>query len=135
MSENIEKVDTKSTDEKYNYGTGRRKTAVAQVRLMTGNGRFLVNDKPVELYPELSNVLDQVGLTNKVDISAHVSGGGKIGQIIAIRHGLARSLIDFDITFRPTLKKLGLLTRDPREKERQKFGLHGARRGPQFSKR
>lgn len=119
----------------YDYGTGRRKTAIAQVRVLAGSGKFLLNDKETELFPHLKLVLEMVGLDGKVDISAHVHGGGSAGQIIAIRHGLARALTLQNADFRAVLKKAGFLTRDPRERERKKYGLHSARRGPQFSKR
>lgn len=119
----------------YHYGTGRRKRAIAQVRVLAGTGQLIINDKPTAMNINLSRVLDMVGLSTTVDISAHVHGGGTAGQIIAIRHGLARALLEFNIELRATLKKAGFLTRDPREKERKKPGLHSARRAPQFSKR
>lgn len=130
------KPTEETTPEKhYSYGTGRRKTATAQVRVLIGNGKLLWNDVEREMDIELSRLLDLVGQTDKVDVSAHVRGGGKEGQVIAVRHGLARALIEKNIDFRPVLKKAGFLTRDPRERERKKYGLHSARRAPQFSKR
>ncbi len=119
----------------YHYGTGRRKAAIAQVRVMKGSGKYIVNDADIVTDPYIARVITLVGLTDKVDISAHVHGGGAQGQIIAIRHGLARALVEFDAALRATLKKAGLLTRDSREKERKKYGLHSARRAPQFAKR
>ncbi len=119
----------------YHYGTGRRKSAIARVRIFAGSGKFMVNEHEQETPPAITSALELVGKQNDLDISAFVSGGGKEGQIGAIRHGLARALIEMDADLRTTLKKAGLLTRDPREKEREKPGLHGARRGPQFSKR
>lgn len=124
------------------YGTGRRKTAVARVRLVPGSGRFVVNGRPAEEYFPLRSlqtiieqplrVTDNLG---KFDVVAKVEGGGINGQAGAVRHGLSRALLKVDQMFRPSLKKEGLLTRDPRMKERKKYGLKGARRAPQFSKR
>lgn len=123
-------------DTKYHYGTGRRKTAVAQVRIYPkGSGKVSINEKevaaPSPLYLE---PLKLVGHQD-ADITVRVSGGGFQGQTEAIRHGVARALVKMDETYRTTLKKAGLLTRDPRAKERKKFGLKGARRAPQWSKR
>lgn len=120
---------------RYYYGTGRRKRAVAQVRLLQGTGVLLLNDKESAIDPRIGRVLDLVGVSKTTDISAHVHGGGKEGQITAIIHGIARALLEMNPEFRATLKKAGYLTRDSREKEREKPGLHGARRGPQFAKR
>ncbi|HKM39942.1 MAG TPA: 30S ribosomal protein S9 [bacterium] len=125
------------------YGTGRRKTAVAKVRLVPGGGRFMVNDRPAEDYfplPSLQTQIEQplraTGTVGKFDVIANVHGGGITGQAGAVRHGLSRALLQVDKTsFRPVLKRQGLLTRDPRMKERKKYGLKGARRAPQFSKR
>ncbi|HHT70497.1 MAG: 30S ribosomal protein S9 [bacterium] len=125
------------------YGTGRRKTAIARVRLVPGGGRFVVNGRPAEEYfplRSLQNVIEQplrvTGNVGKFDVIAKVEGGGITGQAGAVRHGLSRALLKVDLTsFRPVLKKEGLLTRDPRMKERKKYGLKGARRAPQFSKR
>lgn len=121
---------------KYHYGTGRRKTAVAQVRLYPkGNGKVVINEKTITVAaPEYLEPLKLVGQAD-LDISAHVSGGGKQGQIEAIRHGVARALLAMDENFRTTLKGAGFLTRDPRAKERKKPGLRSARRAPQWSKR
>ena len=124
------------------YGTGRRKTAVARVRLVPGSGRFVVNGRPVEEYfplRSLQTLIEQpLRVTNnlgKFDVLAKVEGGGINGQAGAVRHGLSRALLKVDQVLRPSLKKEGLLTRDPRMKERKKYGLKGARRAPQFSKR
>lgn len=117
--------------------TGRRKTAVAQVRLFpSGSGKITVNNKAVsEEEPAFVAPLKLVGKFGNTDVSVLVNGGGKQGQIEAIRHGIARALLEVDENFRTTLKKAGFLTRDPREKERKKPGLRGARRSPQWSKR
>ncbi len=128
--------------QRYYYGTGRRKTAVARVRLIPGSGEIIVNDRPLqEYFPvlrhqteilkplRLANVLGQYSATIKV------GGGGLSGQADAVRHGLARALIVAEPTLRPTLKKAGLLTRDPRVKERKKAGLRRARRAKQYTKR
>ncbi|NLG86346.1 MAG: 30S ribosomal protein S9 [Firmicutes bacterium] len=124
------------------YGTGRRKTAVARVRLVPGSGRFVVNGRPAEEYfplRSLQTIIEQpLRVTNnmgKFDVLAKVEGGGINGQAGAVRHGLSRALLKVDQVFRPSLKKEGLLTRDPRMKERKKYGLKKARRAPQFSKR
>ncbi len=124
------------------YGTGRRKTSVARVWVSPGDGGFTVNDRPVNEYfpmPTLEHVVRQplkvTQLEGKFDVRARVEGGGISGQAGAVRHGLARALQAADIRLRPTLKKAGLLTRDPRMKERRKYGLKKARKAPQFSKR
>jgi small subunit ribosomal protein S9 len=121
---------------KYHYGTGRRKTAVAQVRLYPkGSGKVTVNEaliaEPNTVYLEPLKMVGQ----QDADLTIHVNGGGFQGQLEAIRHGVARALVEMDIELRATLKKAGFLTRDPRAKERKKFGLKGARRAPQWSKR
>jgi len=120
----------------YTYGTGRRKTAVARVRIFPGSGKFTINDKAVtpttEIYLE---PLKLVGKYGNSDLSIKVAGGGFRGQIDAIRHGIARALVELDEEYRTTLKKAGFLTRDPRERERKKPGLKSARRSPQWSKR
>ena len=129
-------AETKST-QSYFYGTGRRKSAVARVRILpSGSGKVTINDKVVasETAPYL-NPLRLVGKLGSTDLSVKVAGGGTQGQLDAIQHGVARALLEIDETFRTTLKKAGFLTRDPREKERKKFGLKGARRAPQWSKR
>lgn len=130
-----EKPELKTEKATYYYGTGRRKSATAQVRVITGHGSININEVETSLNDTLGRMLDLVGVSKKVAISAHVHGGGKNGQIGAIAHGLARALIIMNPDFRSVLKKNGYLTRDPREKEREKPGLRGARRAPQFSKR
>ena len=126
----------------YFYGTGRRKKSVARVRVYPGNGKITINDRDIDDYFGLETlkliVRQPLALTEtleKFDIICRVSGGGVTGQAGAIRHGLSRALIQGDEELRPILKKAGLLTRDPRMKERKKYGLKGARRAPQFSKR
>ena len=126
----------------YFYGTGRRKKSVARVRLYPGTGAITVNGKTADEYfglETLKLIINQpFGVTNtvgKFDIVANVNGGGISGQAGAIRHGVARALLTADETYKPALKKAGFLTRDPRMKERKKYGLKGARRAPQFSKR
>ena len=123
-------------------GTGRRKNSVARVRLVPGTGKITVNDRPIEEYIPFANlrqvVVQPFGVTEtngNYDVIANVNGGGFSGQSGAIRHGIARALLDVDPDFRAPLKKAGLLTRDPRMKERKKYGLKKARRAPQFSKR
>jgi small subunit ribosomal protein S9 len=123
-------------------GTGRRKTAVARVRLCTGSGKFTVNGRPLENYflVEAQRTLATAPLAkadgaNRFDVRVNVSGGGPSGQADAVRHGLARALIAFDPNLRPALKAEGLLTRDPRMRERKKYGQPGARKRFQFSKR
>lgn len=124
------------------FGTGRRKGAVARVRLLPGTGKITINDRDfVDYVPSPAtrlDVLQPLNLTNTVssyDVVVNVHGGGIGGQAGAIRHGIARALIEVNKEFRGPLKKAGLLTRDPRVKERKKYGLKGARRAPQFSKR
>ncbi len=126
----------------YFYGTGRRKKSVARVRLYQGSGNITVNGKSVDEYfglETLKLIINQpFGTTEtvgKFDVVANVNGGGLSGQAGAIRHGIARALVVADETNKPALKKAGLLTRDPRMKERKKYGLKAARRAPQFSKR
>ncbi len=126
----------------YFYGTGRRKSSVARVRIYNGNGNITINGRDIDDYFGLDTlkliVRQPLALTNtadKFDIVCSVAGGGVSGQAGAVRHGIARGLLQFDAELRPTLKKAGLLTRDPRMKERKKYGLKGARRAPQFSKR
>ncbi|MDR7867713.1 MAG: 30S ribosomal protein S9 [Sporomusaceae bacterium] len=124
------------------YGTGRRKTSIARVRLVAGEGNIVVNGRPLDQYFGLKtlelivkqplNVADVLG---KYDVIAKVEGGGPTGQAGAVRHGIARALLRVDGEYRPALKKAGLLTRDPREKERRKYGLKKARKASQFSKR
>ncbi len=122
-------------------GTGRRKSSVARVRLVKGTGKVIVNEKPLEEYfgdgfmrltvNQPFTLLD----LNTFDAIVNVNGGGLTGQAGAIRHGIARALVKEDANFKAELKKAGFLTRDPRMKERKKYGLKGARRAPQFSKR
>ncbi|MBR2340306.1 MAG: 30S ribosomal protein S9 [Clostridia bacterium] len=126
----------------YFYGTGRRKKSVARVRLYPGTGNITVNGKTVDEYfglETLKLIINQpFGVTEtagKFDIVANVNGGGLSGQAGAIRHGLSRALVKADEEYKPALKKAGFLTRDPRMKERKKYGLKAARRAPQFSKR
>ena len=126
----------------YFYGTGRRKKSVARVRIYPGTGSITINGKDVEEYfglETLKLIINQpfgvTGTTGKFDIVASVNGGGISGQAGAIRHGVARALLAADEANRPALKQAGFLTRDPRMKERKKYGLKGARRAPQFSKR
>ena len=126
----------------YNYGTGRRKTAVARVFLRTGGGSIVVNDKPVDEFFSRETgrmvVRQPLVLTNHLstfDIMVNVHGGGESGQAGAVRHGISRALVAYDETLKPALRKAGLVTRDAREVERKKVGLHKARRRKQFSKR
>lgn len=124
------------------YGTGRRKSSVARVRVYNGTGTVTINGRDIDDYFGLETLklivrqpLNLTGVTDKFDIVCRVSGGGVTGQAGAIRHGIARALLQYDESLRPALKKAGLLTRDPRMKERKKYGLKAARRAPQFSKR
>ena len=124
------------------YGTGRRKKSVARVYLKSGNGNITINKRPIDEYFGLETLkvivrqpLVATDTTEKYDVKVNVKGGGYTGQAGAIRHGIARALLKVDEEFRPTLKKAGYLTRDPRMKERKKYGLKAARRAPQFSKR
>jgi small subunit ribosomal protein S9 len=123
-------------------GTGRRKEAVARVRLQPGTGQFSLNGRSLEDYfPSrthrmlVATPLRVAGLEKEFDVFAHLSGGGVAGQAGALRHGIARALIERDPELRPPLKAEGLLTRDAREKERRKYGLKKARKAPQYSKR
>ena len=126
----------------YYYGTGRRKSAVARVFLKPGKGAMVVNGKPLDVYFARETgrmvVRQPLALTNHgttFDISVNVSGGGEFGQAGAVRHGITRALIDYDQSLKPALSSAGLVTRDAREVERKKVGLHKARRRKQFSKR
>ena len=126
----------------YFYGTGRRKDSVARVRVYTGTGKVTINDRDIDNYFGLETLklivrspLVLLGLEGKYDVVVRVSGGGVSGQAGAIRHGLARALLQQNEENRSVLKKAGCLTRDPRMKERKKYGLKAARRAPQFSKR
>lgn len=126
----------------YFYGTGRRKKSVARVRIVPGTGKITINKRDIDDYfglETLKLIVNQpfsvTGTEGKYDIIALVNGGGISGQAGAIRHGLARALVASDAELKPALKAAGLLTRDPRMKERKKYGLKAARRAPQFSKR
>ena len=126
----------------YFYGTGRRKSSVARVRVYKGAGKIIINDRPIDEYFGLETlkliVRQPLVLTetdSKFDVVCRVAGGGVTGQAGAIRHGISRALLQYDAeNLRPLLKKAGFLTRDPRMKERKKYGLKAARRAPQFSK-
>lgn len=126
----------------YYYGTGRRKTSVARVFIQKGDGKIVVNGKPIDEYfaRETGRMvarqpLELTGNTALFNIMVNVNGGGETGQAGAIRHGITRALIDFDAALKPALSKAGFVTRDAREVERKKVGLHKARRRKQFSKR
>jgi small subunit ribosomal protein S9 len=126
----------------YYYGTGRRKSSVARVFIRAGKGGFMVNDKPVDEYFARETgrmvVRQPLALTNNLaslEVKVNVHGGGEFGQAGAVRHGLTRALIEFDPALKPVLSKAGLVTRDARDVERKKVGLHKARRRKQFSKR
>ena len=127
----------------YHYGTGRRKSSVARVRVFpNGTGSITINGRDMDDYFGLETLklidrqpLDTTDLLGKVDIVATVTGGGVTGQAGAIRHGISRALLEMNAEYRPALKAAGFLTRDPRMKERKKYGLKAARRAPQFSKR
>ncbi|HTX22978.1 MAG TPA: 30S ribosomal protein S9 [Candidatus Aquilonibacter sp.] len=123
-------------------GTGRRKTSIARVRLASGSGKITVNGRQFENYfpvdtlrATASQPLTVTGTAEKLDVSVNVTGGGPNGQAGAVRHGIARALLQFDANLRPQLKAEGLLTRDPRMKERKKYGQPGARKRFQYSKR
>ena len=124
------------------YGTGRRKTAVGRVYLVPGTGKITINKRDIDEYLGLETLkvivrqpLVATDNADKFDVIVNVRGGGYTGQAGAIRHGISRALLTVDNDFRPVLKKAGFLTRDPRMKERKKYGLKAARRAPQFSKR
>jgi ribosomal protein S9/S16 len=124
------------------YGTGRRKTSVARVYLVPGTGKITINKRDIEDYLGLEVLrmtvrqpLVVTETSEKFDVCVNVLGGGMAGQAGAIRHGISRALLEADQDYRPVLKKAGFLTRDPRMKERKKYGLKAARRAPQFSKR
>ena len=124
------------------YGTGRRKSSVARVYLVRGTGKITLNKKDIDAYLPLETLkvvvrqpLEATETTDKFDVLVNVKGGGLTGQAGAIRHGISRALLEVDADYRPVLKKAGFLTRDPRMKERKKYGLKKARRAPQFSKR
>ena len=131
----------KKNDNKY-YGTGRRKSSVARVYLVPGSGKITINKRDIDEYLGLETLkvvvrqpLVATDTLDKYDVLVNVKGGGYTGQAGAIRHGIARALLEVDADYRPTLKAAGYLTRDPRMKERRKYGLKSARRAPQFSKR
>ncbi|MBP5357032.1 MAG: 30S ribosomal protein S9 [Clostridia bacterium] len=134
---------TKNTKKKIQFwGTGRRKNAIARVRIMQGAGTIQINKRSLDEYfglDTLKYIVNQplvlTELVGKLDIYVSVKGGGFTGQAGAIRHGIARALVELDAGLRPALKKEGFLTRDPRMKERKKYGLKKARKAPQFSKR
>ena len=135
----------KSIKKKVQYfGTGRRKSAIARVRLIPGgNGAIIINGKTIDEYYGGNEIVKLIvrqpmaltSTTDKFDVMVNVIGGGYTGQAGAIRHGITRALCEFDLNLRPELKKAGFITRDPRMKERKKYGLKAARRAPQFSKR
>jgi small subunit ribosomal protein S9 len=124
------------------FGTGRRKSSVARVRLVPGDGKITINGRDAEMYfpreylqNHAKEPLEAAGAASRFDVIVDVKGGGTTGQAGAIRLGIARALLQADSEMRPLLKKAGFLTRDPRKKERKKYGLRKARRAPQFSKR
>ena len=124
------------------YGAGRRQTAVARVRLVPGEGNVVINGRHIDEYFGIKTLdlivkqpLNLTETADKYDVIANVQGGGPSGQAGAIRHGISRALLELDAELRPALKKAGFLTRDPREKERRKYGLKKARKASQFSKR
>ena len=128
--------------EPYSYGTGRRKTSTARVFMRPGSGRIVVNSRPIDEYfgretarMIIRQPLEVAGVLDRFDIRVTVKGGGASGQAGAIRHGVARALVEYDETLRPNLRKAGFITRDAREVERKKVGLRKARKRPQFSKR
>lgn len=134
---------TETTDRVIYWGTGRRKSSVARVRLVPGNGQLTVNNRPGDLYFQFNAAyltlvkapLETLGLENEYDILVNAHGGGLTGQADSIRLGVARALCELDPENRSPLKIEGYLTRDPRAKERKKYGLHKARKAPQYSKR
>ena len=135
-------MTTTATQSPQFRGTGRRKTAVAQVRLLSGSGKILINNRTFEDYfpleplrTEAAKPLTVTGTTEKFDIQVNVRGGGPSGQAGAVSHGIARALLKADANLRPALKAEGLLTRDPRMRERKKYGQPGARKRFQYSKR
>jgi small subunit ribosomal protein S9 len=124
------------------YATGKRKTSIARVWLKLGDGKILINDRPVRDYfgKETNEIVvlqpfDLTGTRNQFDVDVNVQGGGVSGQTIAIRHGISKALLQYNLDFKDALKKVGFLTRDSRVKERKKYGRRGARRRPQYSKR
>ena len=137
-----EQLETKMEQQQPGNGTGRRKEAVARVRLAPGSGKVVLNGRTLEEYfPARSHRImvttpfRVIGREKEFDVVATLDGGGVSGQAGALRHGIARALVEMDPSLRPVLKREGLLTRDPREKERRKYGLKKARKAPQYSKR
>ena len=133
---------TKKTENISYYGTGRRKSSIARVRLVEGNGKITINGEDLDKFFDLETLkvivkqpLTVTNTLNKYDVIAKVQGGGFSGQAGAVRHGIARALNEANTEFRPLLKSNGFLTRDPRMKERKKYGLKKSRKAPQFSKR
>jgi small subunit ribosomal protein S9 len=129
-------------EQKYYYGTGKRKTAIARVKLLLGGGSIVINEKPLQeafCDEPLQNVILQpfkvTNTTGKFSVAAKVEGGGIAGQAVALRHGIARALVETDEGLKTVLRKYGLLTRDARIKERKKYGLKRARKAPQYTKR
>jgi small subunit ribosomal protein S9 len=125
-----------------NYGTGRRKAAIARVYIKAGSGKIVVNKKPLDQFFSretgrmlVRQPLEVTDSSSTFDIQVNVTGGGETGQAGAVRHGIARALVDYDASLKPALRQAGLITRDAREVERKKVGLKKARRRPQFSKR
>ena len=142
MIEDSKKEEKPKKSKKYIYAVGRRKEASAQIRLYDGTGKIIINNKEFihyfptfDLQQEITKPLELVGERNKCDVTVKVCGGGKRGQAEAVRHGIARALKLKNKNFHLSLKKAGLLKRDPRMKERKKYGLKGARRAPQWQKR
>jgi small subunit ribosomal protein S9 len=143
MNKDIKKtISSKTKPEKYFEGIGRRKTAVARVRIFNGDGKFIVNGKKIMDYFKLERLLkiaqsplNNLNIKNKLDISVKIKGSGISAQAEAIRHGLSRALVKFDSKLKKELKRAGFLTRDSRMVERKKYGLKKARRAPQWSKR
>ncbi len=134
--------DSENMADKYYYGTGRRKSSSARVYLTPGSGNITINRRTLEQYfgretarMVVRQPLELVEMTDKVDVNVVVKGGGISGQAGAIRHGITRALLEYDETLRPVLRKAGFVTRDAREVERKKVGLHKARKRPQYSKR
>lgn len=137
-----EKPQTTNFKGKYFYAIGKRKCSIARVRLYNGEGKIVINGKPASEFITVKTLIGLIkspfkltGTNKKYDVSVKVEGGGITSQAEAIRHGISRGLLEADPLSKPTLKKAGLLTRDARVKERKKFGLKRARKGPQFSKR
>ena len=142
FKEKTEKTKKYEKSKRKYYGTGRRKSSIARVYLVPGNGNVTINKRSIDEYFGLETLkvivrqpLTATDTADKFDVLVNVKGGGYTGQAGAIRHGIARALLEADADFRPVLKKAGFLTRDPRMKERKKYGLKAARRAPQFSKR